>query len=120
MAKVEPIKPRINPSDDPLAFSYLLGDCEVRAAKAKANEFAAERHFKRTRQAVLIESEGKSAADREAQAANHPIVVERENEWIAARFLLEEAMGKRDAMRTVWDAWRSMESTRRAELQRGL
>lgn len=109
-----------NPADDPLRFAHDLGHCEVNAAKARAQSMRMERMYRRMRATVLIGIEGRSADEREARALTDGRVMQAEDEWITAEREAQVVMARRDAMRVVWECYRTMESSRREELKRGL
>jgi len=109
-----------NPADDPLAFAYQVGRSEVKAAEAKAEADRLERMYRRIRATILIGMEGRSADEREARARTDPRAVEAEDAWLDANREREVSFARRDAMRVVWECYRTLEASRRAELQRGM
>lgn len=87
------------------------------AAERKAAAFRAERLYKRVfAQVLLMTTDAKNVAEREARTATSPAVIEAEDRWISAQTLWNIAQAEADGLQVQFEEWRTREATNRAEM----
>ena len=91
-------------------------DAMVEMGKAKAAAFRFERMYKRKRAQVYLMSSG-TVAERDALARTHKDVTEVEAQWIEAETSHNMKRAEADGLRLRFEEWRTLQSTKRAEMQ---
>lgn len=89
----------------------------VHAARLKSEADKLEKLAKRVLAQIVIHAEGKSHAEREAHARIDPKYIAAEDAAITAATEANVARANADGMQIKFEAWRTEQSTRRAEMQ---
>lgn len=85
------------------------------AADKKSEALKLERLAKRFYAACYLSAVG-TVPEREAKARTNPEFERAEQEWITAEHEANIAEAKVEAMKVKWESWRTLESTKRAEM----
>ena len=85
-------------------------------AKANGEAERQEEQRKSVYSTLYLHADGKTVAEREAQAYASEVWKTHTDKMVAARELANIARAKLDAMKVWWETARSMESTRRLEM----
>ena len=88
------------------------------AAVCKAAAFRSERLYKRTyAQVLLMITDAKTVAEREARTLVTQVVIRAEDDWISAQTAWNIAQAKADGLQVRFEEWRSRNATARAEMK---
>ena len=94
-----------------------IADALHTAAEKKAAAFRTERLYKRTfAQVLLMITDAKNVAEREARALTSPAVIEAEDRWISAQTLWNIAQAEADGLQVRFEEFRTLEATERAKM----
>ena len=88
----------------------------LKAAELKSEALRLEKMAKRIEAALIIDAKG-SHALRKTIAKNSPEFQAVEDAWLKAKHDANAAGAEADALRLKMEAWRTIESTKRAEMQ---
>lgn len=102
---------------EPTILGQKYHDALIRAANAKNEALAAERLKKRVYAQCFLQVEGKNAAEREAKSITHAEYQRFEEQWIEAETRANLAKAEAEALAVKFEAWRTDQATRRAEMQ---
>jgi len=107
------------PSSDPDAAFKLVHDIQDALKAAAEAESEATRLDKRRKaiQAERFLRETGTVAEREALARTAPEYTNAERAWISAASQANIARAIADGLKLEWETWRTMQATRRAEMQ---
>lgn len=89
----------------------------VKAAQLKSDAERLDKLAKRVLAQLVIHADGKSHAEREARARIEPKYIAAEDAAIEAATAANIARAEADGLQVKFEAWRTEQSTRRAEMQ---
>lgn len=92
------------------------GNAIVRAADAKAAAMKARKLMERVYDRILLSTEGKTVAEREARARTDAGFIAVEDQHIEAESAAIQAKAEADALEIQFEAWRTQQATARAEM----
>ena len=84
-------------------------------AQAKSAALGQERKQKRVFREIFLRMDG-NIEERKAKAHNSPAYTQVEDDWVAAESAANLASAELDALRIVFDEWRTIQATKRAEM----
>ena len=84
------------------------------AADARSEAMKAERYAKRVFAECILRAEGKSAAEREANARLHPAYIKAEDQWLDLETAANITKAKADASAIAFEEWRTLRADARS------
>ena len=98
-----------------LALGVQCHDAMVKHAAALNEALRTERLRKRIFAELYLRGDG-SVAHREAMARTNPAYIEAEERWVQCESAANLAKAEADGLRIRFEAWRTQQSTARAEM----
>lgn len=95
---------------------YDYADALKIAGEKKAAALRAKKLMERVYDRILLSTEGKTVAEREARARSDARFVAVEDEWLEAEQAAIQTKAEADAEEVRWETWRSTQATARAEM----